>query len=90
LPEVVVYTLPTCIYCHLALRLLREKGVEFRQENVAGNTEKRRWLSEVTRSGTLPQTFIDGRPVGGYSELAALDRAGELDVLLGLSSVGVP
>ncbi len=85
--EVVVYTLPTCIYCHLALRLLRGKGVAFRQENVAGDTVKRRWLSETTGSGTLPQIFIDGRAIGGYSELAALDGAGELDPLLGLSRV---
>ncbi len=81
--EVVVYTIPMCIYCHLALRLLREKGVEFREVGVRGDTETRRWLEKTTGQRTVPQVFIDGKPYGGYSDIAALDREGRLDALLG-------
>jgi glutaredoxin 3 len=30
----------------------------------------------------VPQVFIDGRPIGGYDDMRALDRTGELDRLL--------
>ena len=39
-------------------------------------------LFELTGGWTVPQTLIDGRPIGGYTELWRLDRAGELDDLL--------
>lgn len=85
LPEIVVYTLPTCIYCHLVLRLLRGKGVSLREIGVQGDVEKRRWLEETTGQRTLPQVFIGGEPYGGYSDVALLDREGRLDALLGLA-----
>jgi glutaredoxin 3 len=84
-PEIVIYTLPTCIYCHLALRLLRKKGVLFRQQNVAGDRAMRTWLEEATGSGTLPQVFAGERALGGYTDLAALDERGELDAILGVA-----
>jgi glutaredoxin 3 len=85
-PEIVLYTLPTCIYCHLARRLLRDKGVAFREESVAGDAARRRWLFEATGSSTLPQLFVGERALGGYSDLAELDGRGELDALLGARS----
>jgi glutaredoxin 3 len=66
-------------------RLLRSKGVAFQELDVADDHEKRRWLRGVTGQSTVPQLFIDGAPHGGYSDAAALDRAGELDRLLGLA-----
>lgn len=83
--EVRIYTTPTCPYCIAALALLRRKRVPFDNVNVAGDTAKRAWLAEVTGRTTVPQVFIDGRPVGGYTDLEALDDAGELDRLLGLA-----
>jgi len=53
---------------------------------VDGDHAARRWLVDVTGGSTsVPQIFIDDEPIGGYRELAALERTGGLDRLLGRS-----
>jgi glutaredoxin 3 len=83
--EVLLYTTPSCPYCVMAKRLLTQKGVAFREIDVANDGEKRRWLVEATGQRTVPQVFIAGKPYGGFTDIAALDRAGKLDPLLGLT-----
>jgi glutaredoxin 3 len=81
--EVTIYTTSYCPYCHAATALLRGKNVPFAEIDVTGDDAARAAL--VGRSGgrrTVPQVFIDGQPIGGYDELAALDRSGRLDALL--------
>ena len=80
--DVKIYTRRWCGYCTAALNLLDEKGVEYEHVDATGDHATRRWLQEVTGRSTVPQIFIDGRPVGGYDDLRALDRKGELDRLL--------
>jgi glutaredoxin 3 len=80
--EVVVYRTPFCGYCFRAAQLLQSKGVPFTEVDVSGDWDKRQWLAEVTRQRTVPQVFIDGKPVGGFDDLARLNRTGELDRLL--------
>ena len=81
-PKVTLYILSWCGYCHAAKRLLNKKSVEYDVIDATGDEEIRAWLQSTTGSSTLPQTFIDDRPVGGYTELVALDKSGELDALL--------
>lgn len=83
--EVQMYLTPYCPYCVRAKALLQRKGVPFQEFNVEGDPEKRAWLAKATGMRTVPQIFIDGRSVGGCDDLHALDRAGELDRLLGRS-----
>lgn len=64
--------------------LLGQKGVEFEEIDVGAEPARRREMTERSGGTTVPQIFIDGRPMGGCEELHALDRAGELDGLLGL------
>lgn len=66
----------------MAKRLFTTKGVAFDEINVAGDQEKRSWLVEQTGQRTVPQIFIDGKSYGGYSDVSALDRQGELDPLI--------
>jgi glutaredoxin 3 len=80
--KVKIYTRKWCGYCTAALHLLEKKGVEFEHIDASGNPELRRWLAEVSGQSTVPQIFIDERPIGGFSELRALDRDGKLDELL--------
>ncbi len=80
--DVVVYRTPMCSYCFRVKHLLESKGVPFKEVDVSGDEGKRRWLFDVTRRRTVPQVFINGRPVGGFDDLARLDRSGELDRLL--------
>jgi glutaredoxin 3 len=84
--KVEMYTTMWCGYCARARNLLQRKGVDFEDIDVEVDTSKRTEM--VQRAGgrtTVPQIFIDGVHVGGSDELAALDRAGKLDPLLGKS-----
>jgi glutaredoxin 3 len=83
--EVVVYKTQFCPYCVRAKHLLEKKGVPFQEVDVTDDPGKRQWLVDVTRQRTVPQVFINGKPVGGFDDLARLDRAGELDRLLAKS-----
>lgn len=82
--KVVMYATRFCPYCMRARSLLKKKGVEFEEISVGGDREL--WAEMEQRSGrnTVPQIFIDDKPVGGYDDIAALNRAGELDSLLGI------
>ncbi len=82
--RVIVYSQPFCGYCSAAKRLLKQKGAAFTEIDVMLEAERRAEMAE--RSGgrrTVPQIFIDGRHIGGYDDLHALDESGELDRLLG-------
>lgn len=83
MPEVEIYTTPTCGYCRRAKRLLTEKGVAFHEIDVSRDPDLRQKMTE--RAGgrrTVPQIFINGTHVGGSDDLQALERKGELDALL--------
>ena len=86
--EVKIYTREWCGYCTAALRLLRKKGVAFEHIDTTGDPDKRRWLVEATGRTTVPQIFIDGRAVGGYTDIRALDERGVLDRMLGIKRAG--
>ena len=81
--RVQVYLTAGCGYCRAALRLLEEKGVTG-IEAVRVDLEPARRAEMRARSGrtSVPQIWIGERHVGGFSELHALERAGELDALL--------
>jgi glutaredoxin 3 len=81
--EVQIYTTRTCPYCYAAKNLFEEKGVPYEEIDVSTDPDKRDWLRRVTGRTTVPQIFIGGRPYGGFTDVAALDRAGDLDRLLG-------
>jgi glutaredoxin 3 len=80
--QVKIYTREWCGYCTAALRLLRGKGIEFEQIDVGGDAPMRRWLVEATGQTTVPQIFIDGEAIGGFTDMRALDGKGVLDRML--------
>jgi glutaredoxin 3 len=84
--HVKIYTTDWCGYCSAALRLLRSKGVELEQIDIDGNATLRRWLVEATGRTTVPQIFIGGEAIGGFTDLRALDERGVLDRMLAGSS----
>ena len=84
--HVKIYTTDWCGYCSAALRLLRSKGVEFEQVDVDGNAKMRRWLVEATGRTTVPQIFIGDEPIGGFTDLRALEQRGVLDQMLAATS----
>ena len=81
--HVEIYTSPLCGYCHAAKRLLTDKGVSFAEINVMVNPAKRQeMMTRANGRHTVPQILIGQDHVGGYDDLAALERAGKLDALL--------
>ncbi len=84
--KVVAYTVDYCPYCKKAKALLLEKGVDFEDIDITANeNEMRSKLAQmlgINEKPTVPQIFINDKPVGGYTDLKALDDAGKLDELL--------
>ena len=77
-----MYTTAWCGYCERAKALLEQRGLEYDEIRVDEQPDFRAKLQELTGGWTVPQIVIDGRPIGGYSELWALDRSGRLAELL--------
>jgi len=78
-----LYTTPYCPYCVSAKDLLRRKGVEFTEINVAGAPDLRaEMVKRANGRTTVPQIFIGPTHVGGCDDLYELDDAGKLDPLL--------
>lgn len=84
-PKVEIYTQFGCPYCHRAIALLQSKGVGFTEYDTTMDRAKRAEMVERKPGArTVPQIFIDDLAVGGSDELSALERAGKLDMMLGL------
>ncbi len=82
MPKVQVYSKRQCPYCVRAKALLQRKGVPYEEIDVEHDEAKRAWLVEASGQLTVPQIFVDGRPLGGFTDIDALDRQGKLDPIL--------
>jgi glutaredoxin 3 len=83
-PHAEIYTSGFCGYCMAAKNFLRSRGVEWTEVRI--DQEAGKLAEMLERSGgrrTVPQIFIGTTHVGGYDDLSALDRRGQLDPLLG-------
>lgn len=81
-PDVVMYSTPSCGYCMLAKRLLAKAAIAYQEIDVSDDGERRAWLAQATGRRTVPQIFIRGQSIGGYDELAALEKSGRLAQML--------
>ena len=77
-----IYFKSWCPYSRRALRLLDDKGANYTAIDVTDDRPRELEMRERAGRTSVPQVFIDGRHVGGYDDIAALDRAGDLDRLL--------
>ena len=77
-----MYTTAVCPFCQMAERLLQSKGAEIDKVRIDLDLAARAAMMEKTGRRTVPQIYIGDTHVGGYDDLAALDRAGKLDPLL--------
>ncbi|WP_375260334.1 glutaredoxin 3 [Palleronia sp.] len=78
-----IYTTPLCGYCHAAKRLLTSKNVSFAETDVSADPELRAKMTQRANGRrTVPQIFIGDTHVGGYDDLAKLERDGKLDPML--------
>ena len=85
--NVEIYFKSWCPYSRRALRLLDAKGVEYTAIDLTDDTDpqvlrQEQEMRERAGRTSVPQIFIDGQHIGGYDDIAALDAAGKLDLLL--------
>ena len=76
-----MYTTPWCGYCVRAKALLDQRGLHYEEIRMDDDPDFRARLEEMTGGWTVPQIVIDGKPIGGFTELWQLDREGELEKL---------
>jgi len=79
-----IYSTMTCPSCIRAKRLLDAKGVPYEEIDVSYGREA--MVERADGRSTVPQIFIDDVGIGGFDDMAALERQGELDPLLGITT----
>ena len=77
-----IYFKSWCSYSRHALKLLDRKGVDYTAIDVTDDRERELEMRERAGHTSVPQIFIGDQHIGGYDDIAALDKAGELDSLL--------
>jgi glutaredoxin 3 len=83
MPTIRMYSTAVCPFCQRAEMLLKSKGVaEIEKIRVDLDVARRDEMIQKTGRRTVPQIYIGEVHVGGFDDLAALDRAGKLDALL--------
>ena len=80
--HVQVYSTRWCGYCVRAKALLEQLGIPYEDVTLDDDPHFRVTLHDKTGGWTVPQILVDGRPIGGYSELWKLAKSGGLDALL--------
>lgn len=81
--EVEIYTANYCPYCTRAKELLKRKNVKFKEIDITNDDKGRQ--EAMQRSGgrkTVPQIFINGKSIGGFDDINALEQQGKLDAML--------
>ena len=76
MPKVQVYSKQQCAYCVRAKALLTKKGIPFEEIDVEQDEAKRTWLVEASGQRTVPQIFVDGRPLGEHYQVKRFTRFG--------------
>ena len=83
--KVEMYTKWGCPYCVAAKSLFKNKGVAFEEYDITmGGPKRAEMLERKPDAMTVPQIFVDGKALGGFDDVSALDRAEKLDSILGL------
>ena len=80
--KIVIYSSQGCPYCEHAKELLNKKGAKFEEIRVDLDPSQREEMIKKSGRRTVPQIFIDNQPIGGFDDLAKLEKNGQLDVLL--------
>jgi len=81
--KVEVYTTDYCPYCVRAKQLLDMKDVDYSEIDVTGDdTARAELVQKAEGRRTVPQIFINGKSIGGFDDMRALEESGELDKML--------
>lgn len=67
--EAIIWSKNSCPFCVQAKALLESKGIEYEERNISKDYTREQLLESVPTARTLPQIFLDGEYVGGFTEL---------------------
>ena len=82
--KITLYSTRTCGFCHAAKSLLDDKGISYKEIDISSDPELRgQMMTKANGSRTVPQIFINGAHLGGFSDLYSLQQSGTLDKLFG-------
>ena len=79
--------MPFCPYCSWAKKLLESKKVKYTMIDVTSDVNLRQQMEDLSGRNSVPQIFIGDQHIGGFDDLSALDKAGQLDPLLSVEQV---
>ncbi|HHG89853.1 MAG TPA: glutaredoxin 3 [Devosia sp.] len=82
MPKVEIFTTPFCGFCVAAKSLLEAKNISYTEIDVSEPEPRAMMTQRAGGRRTVPQIFFGGTHIGGYDDLAALERDGKLDALL--------
>ena len=80
--QVKMYTKEYCSYCYAAKNLLTKRGIAYEEIPLAGDASNAQEMRKLTGGNTVPQILIDGKAIGGYTELVEMDMDGDLEKTL--------
>ncbi|MHB8446663.1 MAG: glutaredoxin 3 [Rudaea sp.] len=83
MPKIEIYTSANCAYCVAAKNLLKSKGLDYREIRVDLDAARREEMLARAQRRAVPQIFVNDRHVGGFEDLVAAERSGELANLIG-------
>ena len=78
--QITMLTSPTCGYCHAAKNLLQQQGVTYKEVDLVKDGEQAQQLLMKSGQRTVPQIFINEKPIGGFTELSKLMGDGKLNL----------
>jgi glutaredoxin 3 len=80
--KIIIYTKASCPYCNWAKQLLDHKNLSYQEIRIDLEPEKRQEMEQLSGRRTVPQIFINDQAIGGFDDLSALAKSGELDKLI--------
>lgn len=76
--QIKIYTKAYCSYCYAAKNLLTKRGYTYEEVDLSDDFAAEQEMRDLTGGTTVPQILIENTPIGGFTELVELDRAGKL------------
>jgi glutaredoxin 3 len=80
--QVIIYSKDHCPYCDHAKQLLDQKGVAYEEIRIDKDPEQAKIMMDLTQRKSVPQIVINGKPIGGFDDLWALEQDNRLDAML--------
>jgi glutaredoxin 3 len=80
--NILIYSTLFCPYCNAAKQLLKAKGLDYQEIRVDQDRQQRVIMMEKSGRTSVPQIFINDLHIGGFDDINALNRSGELDKIL--------